>query len=73
MFVMNSHVWENSFQAQSVTFFVMVLHVVVVEEMSGGGGWAHYRSIKWNTKMIESQRSHLGSYWTFLVLTAFQT
>ena len=32
-----------------------------------------YRSIKWSTKKIESQGSNLGSYWTFLVFTAFQT
>ena len=29
-------------------------------------------STKWNTKKIESQRSSLGPYWTFLVLTELQ-
>ena len=37
-----------------------------------GGGWAQYRSAKWNTKIIESQRPSVGPYWTFLVLTALQ-
>ena len=37
---------------------VMILHVVVIEVV--GGGWAQYRSIKWNTKTIESQRSSWG-------------
>jgi len=30
-------------------------------------------NVKWNRKMIKGQSSDLGSYWTFFVLTAFQT
>jgi len=50
----------------------MILHVVVIGVVGGGGRWVSYRSVKWNMKTIESQRSRLGYYWTFLVLTAFQ-
>jgi len=48
----------------------MILLRVVIGEVSGG--WAQYRSIKWSMKIIKSRRSHLGSYWTFLVLTTFK-
>ena len=49
---------------------VMISHVVYSNR---DGGLAQYRSIKWSTKTIGSQRSNLGSRWTLLVLTAFQT
>jgi len=48
----------------------MILHVVVIRVV--GWGWASYRSTKWNMKTIESQRSSLEPYWTFLVLTVLQ-
>ena len=70
-------VWVNNFQTPKIqaalsSFFVrvMILYVIVIGVVDG---WAQYRSIKWSTKMIENQRSNLGSWWTLLVLTAFQT
>jgi len=51
----------------------MILHVVVIWVVGGDGGWAQYRSVKWSTKTIESQRSNMGSWWTLLVLIVFQT
>ena len=71
-------VWVNSFQTPEIqaalsSFFrvgIMIMQAVIIGV--GGGGWAQYRSTKWNTKTIESQRSSLGPYRTFLVLTALQ-
>jgi len=48
---------------------VMILQVVVIGVV---GELNIRRSTKWNMKTIESQRSSLGPYWTFLVLTALQ-
>jgi len=48
----------------------MILHMAVIKIV--GGGWVQCSDIKWSTKTTESQRSKLGSWWTLLVLTAFQ-
>jgi len=37
-----------------------------------GVGVCRVGSIKWSTKAIENQRSHLGYHLTFLVLTIYQ-
>jgi len=47
---------------------VMILHMVVIGVVDGLNKGVK----KWNTKTIESQRSSLGPYWTFLVLTALK-
>ena len=51
-----------------------MLHVVVIGVVGGlevDGGLNI--GVQNGVKKIEIQRSNLGSYWTFLVLTAFQT
>ena len=45
----------------------------IAHSSNWAGGWGRLNSLKWNTKMIEIQGPNLGSHWTFLVLTAFQT
>ena len=68
----------NNFQTPKIqavlsSFFQDSNDITRGSNREGGGGLAQYRSIKWSMRTIENQRSNLGSYWTFLVLTAFQT
>ena len=70
-------VWVNNFQTPEIqavlnSFFCDGNDSSRGSNRGGGWGWAYYRSTKCNMKTIESNRSRLGFYWTFFVLTALQ-
>ena len=65
-------VWVNNSQTPEIQAAFFRNGNDIAGGSNRGGGWAYYRSTKWNTRTVENQRSCLGPYWTFLVLTALQ-
>ena len=63
-------VWMKSFQIPKIQAAFFCDGNDIAGHSNRGGLNLH--STKWNTKTIESQKSSLGPYWTFLVLTALQ-